>query len=323
MKSFIPIVVLFLVVAGCEIEESSRLGTGSIAVAAFDSTDAELTGGNIYLDNIERPETTPDTIRDVFVGRHQVRVKVSGFDPLQHDIDVYEDQVSNVTFILSPAQYGYLQVDSDPSGAGIVVDLNLTDQVTPYLFAEIEAGLHTISVYRDSYLTVPPALDSVLVPTEDTAFVDLNLQSGVTGNAIGNVAFDFTLPDDFDNSISLHDYRGYIVHLSFFFKDCQPCMDEFPAIERASRDYARYGVQIIGIDPMYFDDLEDVLGVRENLNISFKLVMDEGATTTQAYNIAFFPTNIVIAPSGEIVYIKVGGGLTYEELTGVFDQILN
>ncbi len=323
MKNLIITAVLLLIAAGCQIKQSSRPLTGSIAVAAYDSSGVELNGGRIYLDGVERPETTPDTLRDIDVGLHRVGVKVQGFDALEQDVDVSDAELSEAVFYLTPAQYGYLLVNSDPPGAGIVIGVRLSDKITPYLFTNIEAGLHTVSVFRDSFLTLPPALDSVFVPPEDTAFVDLTLQRGSVGSNVGNVSIDFTLPDDFGNVINLHDYRGYIVHLTFFFKDCQPCMDEFPTIEAAYRDYSQYGVQIIGIDPMYFDDQDDVRDVRENLNLSFKLVMDEGAETTRAYNVIYFPTNIVVAPSGEVFYLKVGGGLTYEELTAVFDRLLN
>ena len=314
-------VILFII--GCEIEEAALQTYGSMVVAAFDSSGTELSGGKIYLDNIEREETTPDTLHNIPPGLHQVRVKVLGFESKEEDILVEADEISESFFILTPAKYGFLRVTSDPPGANVVMNQTLTDSITPYLFSQIETGLHTVSLFLDGFLTLVPALDSVIVYPEDTVYSDFTLQEANIGSEIGNVAPDFTLPGDYGNLISLHDYRGYIVLLTFFFEDCPNCMEEFREIENVFKDYSQYGVQIIGIDPWYRDDLEAIRRVRENLNITFKLIYDEEASTVGMYSIRAYPTNIIISQSGEIVYKRVGGGLTYEILSELFDSLLN
>ena len=321
--SYLSVASLSLLLLSCEIEETALPSTGSIAVAAFDSSGTELSGGKIYLDNIEREETTPDTLHNIPPGTHQVRVKIRGFEHQEKAVSVEKDKISNAVFALTPAKYGFLQVASDPPGAIIVLDRALTDSITPYLFTRIEALLHTVSVFRDGYLTSAPALDSIAILPEDTSFVNFELQEADIGSEIGDIAPDFTFPDDYGNLISLHDYRGYIVHLTFFFEDCPNCMEEFSEIENVYEDYSQYGVQIIGIDPWYRDDLEAIRRIREDQNITFKLLYDEEASTVATYNIRAYPTNIVINPSGEIVYMRLGGGLTYEILSGWFNSILN
>lgn len=314
---------LILFFMGCEIDEITLQTYGSMVVAAFDSSGMELSGGKIYIDNIEREETTPDTLYNIPPGPHQVGVKVRGFELQEETVIVEEYQISEAIFVLTPVNFGFLQVDSDPPGAKIILDRVLTDSTTPYLFNRIEASLHTVSLFRDGYFTSAPALDSVTVPPEDTAFVNFGLQEAAIGNEIGEIAPDFTLPGDRGNLISLHNYRGYIVHLTFFFEDCRPCMEEFGEIERVYGDYSQYGVQIIGIDPWYRDDLEAIRRVRENLSLTFKLVLDEEASTIETYSIGAYPTNIVIDPSGRVVFKRIGGGLTYEILSEWFDSILN
>jgi len=315
-----PFLTIIISLAGCEIQESEQIPAGDIAVSAVDSTGNELTGGKIFLDAIETGQFTPDTLENIPVGGHLIKVKVHGYEAAQESIAVLENQLAEIEFTLAPAQFGFLKVISVPPGAGIILDLALLGWQNPLEFLEVETGLHTVSVFIDGYLTLEPSLDSVIVTPEDTAEVSFTLQPGENGGGLGDIAYDFTLDDDLGNAISLHNYRGYIVLLTFFYTECQPCMQEFPEINQLFLDYAQYGVQVLGIDPMYYDDVEDVIAMRENLNIGFKLLLDEGAVYNQMYDLIAYPTNIVVAPTGEIAARMYG--TTYEELAEIFDLIL-
>lgn len=315
-----PFLTIIISLAGCEIQESEQTPVGDIAVSAVDSTGNELTGGKIFLDAIETGQFTPDTLENIPVGGHLIKVKVHGYEAAQESIAVLENQLAEIEFTLAPAQFGFLKVISEPPGAGIILDLALLGWQNPMEFIEVEAGLHTVSVFIDGYFTLEPSLDSVNVTPEDTVEVSFTLQPGANGSGVGNIAYDFTLDDDFGNAISLHNYRGYIVLLTFFYTDCQPCMQEFPEINQLFLDYAQYGVQVLGIDPMYYDDVEDVIAMRENLNIGFRLLLDEGAVYNQMYDLIAYPTNIVVTPTGEIAARMFG--TTYDQLAEIVDGIL-
>jgi len=110
--------------------------------------------------------------------------------------------------------------------------------------------------------------------------------------------------------------------LTFFFSTCQPCLEEFPEIEEAYQAYSQYGVVILGIDPMYSDNIDDVHSVRTGLNLSFKLLLDYGAAFTQQYVLMVFPTNIIIEPGGEINTRFENQVISYEILSEIFDGIL-
>lgn len=314
-------VLLFLsaLLIGCEIIPKN-IPKGSIAVAASDTTGMELIGATIFLDGVERGETTPDTLENVPVGQHLVKVKARSFEADEKEVDVLENEIVPLQFALLPAQVGNLEVSSSPEGAWIVVDLEYTGETTAHVFTSIESGLRQISTFLDGYKTLAPELVSVIVDPEDTVSASFLLQPGTLGANVSNIAIDFTLEDDYDNLVSLHNYRGYVVLLTFFFKDCQPCMAEFPIIQDLFEDYTPYGVQVLGIDLMYLDDLEDVQNVRNSLGLSFKLLLDYGAVYTQQCGIIAYPTNIVVAPGGDIVARL--GSITYDELATIFDGIL-
>jgi peroxiredoxin len=293
---------------------------GSIFITAFDSTGTELMDGKIYLDGLEQSQKTPATLENIPIGNHQVKVKVHGFVEATDSVLVLEEQIAQVSFILTPAPFGLLQVFSNPPGANVVLDLGLMDTLTPSNIMQVDAGLHTISVFMNGYITLAPSLDSIVVTPEDTFSVTFDLEAGTLGSTVGTIAHDFTLPDDYGASVSLHDYRGYIVLLTFFFSTCQPCMAEFPIIDQAYLDYAQYGVQVIGLDPMYFDQLAQVQAVRENTGVHFKLCLDWGAIFNQMCNVIVYPTNIVVSPEGMIAARMYG--TDYEQLTQIFNQLL-
>lgn len=297
---------------------------GKISVSAFDTTDSEpieLIGGTIYLDDAIRNETMPTILNNIPIGQHGVRVKVAGYDAAEKDIEVVENMIAYATFYLERAETGLLEVTSTPAGAGIIIDLELQNETTPFSYDDIEVGNRNVSVFLDGYKTLVPAMQiPTVIDRETPVSVSFQLQQGNPGGSEGDIAFDFTLEDDYDNLISLHNYRGYIVLLTFFFRSCQGCMDEFPYIEAIYQDYSPYGVQVMGIDPMFFDNLEDVQFVRSELELTFRLLLDWGAVTTGQNGITQYPTNIVVGSGGNIVARLAN--ITYDNLADILDGLL-
>jgi len=316
------ILVMTVIIGGCSIIASEDETVGSISVTAFDESGAELFGGKIFLDGVERSETIPAILAGVATGIHAIRVKQAGYSEQFLNVTVIQNQMEMVSFTLPQAPPGLMSVESNPPGALILVDQESTGSVSPFFFTLMESGLREVSVFLDGYKTLSPSLISVIVDPPDTASVMFNLQAGTPGKDEGKIAYDFTLMDDFDNVISLHNYRGHIVMLTFFFSTCQPCLEEFPEIEEAYQAYSQYGVVILGIDPMYSDNIDDVHSVRTGLNLSFKLLLDYGAAFTQQYVLMVFPTNIIIEPGGEINTRFENQVISYEILSEIFDGIL-
>ena len=318
MSVLISILLLF---TGCEITESEVPPTGDIYVSSEDASGAVITGGQIYLDNILQGQTTPATFNGVGVGDHLIKVKKTGYYAEEATFTVYENELTDAALILELADFGQFEFTLDPPNAGIIIDRSLTvfSGTPPYA---LEIGPHTVSAFLDGYLTSAPALDSINVIDPDSVVsVTFNLTPGTIGNTEGSVAPDFTLDDIFDSSVSLHDYRGYVVLLTFFFLDCAPCMDEFPEINETFIEYLPYGVQVLGLDYMIQDSQEDLLNFRDDLGVQFPLLMDSSSVVGYGdYNVIPYPTNIIITPSGEI-HTRLGS-TTKEQLSEIFDDIL-
>ena len=62
-------------------------------------------------------------------------------------------------------------------------------------------------------------------------------------------AQDFTLPSlTGAESISLHDYRGEVVYLTFWASWCIPCRQEMPYLAKLWERHRGSGLQVIGIN---------------------------------------------------------------------------
>jgi peroxiredoxin len=317
-------ITVIILLSSCQIEGILEQPTGSIFVTAFDTTGSvpvEVTWGSIFLDGFPRPETVPDTLKNIPIGSHEVKVKANTYEADEMSVEVFNNKTADATFFLTPAGTGSLSVVSEPEGSAIIIDQELTGQVTPHLFEQVESGLRLVSTFQNGYRTLSQALVEVVVDTQGVANASFELQPGTLGHQEGNIAYDFTLEDDFGNDVSLHNYRGYVVIISFFFKDCPNCIAEFPEIEQIYQDYLPYGVQVLGIDPMFFDDLEDVQFVRNELGLSFKLLLDWGSQTATDYGVIAYPTNFVIAQGGDIAARLLS--VNYEMLAEILDGLLD
>ncbi len=313
-----------LLLAGCQIEEIEEGPVGHIAVSAFDTTrvtPVELLGGTIYLDGSLRSETAPDTLDGIPTGMHTVEVKVTGYELQSKQVEVYESEVAPASFNLIPAAVGLLEVTSEPSSALIIIDLEFSGATTPHQFDNIEVGHRDVTVFLDGYRTISPALmTATVIDLENPVSASFTLEPGTVGNQEGNIAIDFTLDDDFGNVISLHNYRGRVVLLSFFFKDCVACILEFPEIEAAFQDYQQHGFQVLGIDPMFFDEIEDVQEVRNDLGLTFNLLLDWQSIYANQNEVGLYPTNIIVDQSGEIAVRMLN--VTYEQLADILNDLL-
>ena len=308
-----------ILICGCAIEESDSPDTGYIYVSTESQTGEPLIGGRIYIDGVEQGVITPDTVANVLTGERILRVKVQGFTAAEETVAVVKNDITYKNYILEIADIGYLNPTFVPVNADLVLDQRLfvPNMVPPY---PIEVGWHSVSAFLNGYKTEAPVLDSIYVGPDQTVTLTKTLTAGTLGSTTGTIPPDFTLQDDYGNTISLHDYRGYIVMLSFYYSNCQPCMLEFPDINQAFLDYSDYSVQVMGINPMNPDELQDVQQVRQNLNLQFKLLLDYGYQVDLACGVTAFPTNIIIAPNGEIAARWLS--TNYEQLTDLFDTLI-
>ncbi len=136
-----------------------------------------------------------------------------------------------------------------------------------------------------------------------------------TSYKLGDIMYDFTFGSiQYDgttqyNSISELLKTKKAVFLNFWYKDCNPCKAEFPAIETAYRSYSD-DVAFVALSSK--DSVSTIADFKENYyqkDYDMSLTIDMGqdlAGTGNMLSISAYPTTVVVDRYGMIVYYDSG-----------------
>jgi peroxiredoxin len=134
-----------------------------------------------------------------------------------------------------------------------------------------------------------------------------------TGTAAGNVgpqvnskAPDFTLAGPASKNIDLYQVvkENKVTLVNFWGIWCPYCVREIPELVDFYRQYHQRGVEILGVD--VGDNPKDVAPFAKKNQMSFPILIDRANTVSELYQIAGFPTTMVIDGQGKIRDIIVG-----------------
>jgi peroxiredoxin len=121
---------------------------------------------------------------------------------------------------------------------------------------------------------------------------------------IGAQAPDFALRDLQGNEVRLSDYRGRTVLLTFWATWCGPCRLEMPTFEGRYQEFKDDGFTVLGLN--YDEPIEDVSVFRDELGLSFPLLLDPGGNVQQLYRIRGYPSSIFVDPQGVVRIVHIG-----------------
>ncbi len=140
------------------------------ALQKLPSGDALVTstpsGAAIVLDNTATGKVTPDTLKNLGLGSHSVKLTLSGYYDSTFTINIAQDQLTISATSLRRIPAGDIFISSTPVGATITLDNVLTGKITPDTLKNVMAGNHTVKLkhagYLDSSFSVT-VLDSQLI----------------------------------------------------------------------------------------------------------------------------------------------------------------
>jgi thioredoxin-dependent peroxiredoxin len=99
----------------------------------------------------------------------------------------------------------------------------------------------------------------------------------------GDVAPDFTLPDQDGNPVTLSDLRGQPVVLYFYPKSDPPgCTTQACGIRDHSADYASSGARVLGVSP---DTVTAQRNFADKYGLDFTLLADEKHEVAELYGV--------------------------------------
>ena len=118
----------------------------------------------------------------------------------------------------------------------------------------------------------------------------------------------FKLQDIKSNWISLADFRGKWVLLTFWASWCGPCQKEVPLLNKLAHDYsARLVVLALDVD----DKRENLERFIAGNTVSYKILI-AGKTDDEvgkSYNVRALPVNVIVNPDGKVSYVQKGFSL--------------
>jgi peroxiredoxin len=118
------------------------------------------------------------------------------------------------------------------------------------------------------------------------------------------IAPSFTLTSLDSKSVSLSDFKGQLVLLDFFYKDCYPCVKALPGLRALDEKYKSKGLKVVGIDPVdeKSDDIKHLISIS---GISYQILMDKKDVAKQ-YHVYSYPTTYLIDKNGTVIYSESG-----------------
>lgn len=127
----------------------------------------------------------------------------------------------------------------------------------------------------------------------------------VASPVAGRPAPDFTLQSDDGQTITLSDLRGQVVVLNFWATWCPPCRAEMPALEEVYQARREDGLVVLAVDQA--ESQSQVSAFREELALTFPLLLDPGYVVSDEYRIRLLPSTFFIDRAGVIRGVVYGG----------------
>jgi cytochrome c biogenesis protein CcmG, thiol:disulfide interchange protein DsbE len=167
--------------------------------------------------------------------------------------------------------------------------------------------LQTLVVLVVTAVVIGTAALAIERPWEGSGFTSVEV-AGAGGSApvrVGDAAPDFTAPSLAGGPISLSDYAGQPVWLTFGASWCADCRAEAPDLEATWNRYREQGLVILGV--FIQEDEATVRGYAERAGLTFPMVPDPMTQIAGRYRLMGVPTHYFITPDGRVQEIRLGG----------------
>ena len=135
---------------------------------------------------------------------------------------------------------------------------------------------------------------------------------------LGSLSPDFALVDLAGEQVKLSDFEGKPVVVNFWATWCAPCRVEMPALQARFEQHKSSGLRILAVD---FDEpREDVRDFRDELGLTFTILLDPGAKVQKLFRTRAYPTTFFIDRNG-VIQVQHFGAMTEKQLDANLGQI--
>lgn len=119
--------------------------------------------------------------------------------------------------------------------------------------------------------------------------------------------------------VSLKDYRGKPVILTFWATWCEPCKKEMPEIQAAYEKHKEEGLIVLAVN--FGETKEKAEAFVKQMGLTFPSLLDRRANIAERYGVVSLPVTFFIDRDGIIRERVVGGTLTKESISDLFLRI--
>lgn len=124
---------------------------------------------------------------------------------------------------------------------------------------------------------------------------------------VGAIPPEFSLFNLNGEQVSLSNFSGQPVVINFWATWCAPCRVEMPAIQSRFEKFKDQGLVVLAVD---FDEPSKIVSdFRDELGLTFEILLDPGAEVQQLYRNRAYPTTFFIDPNG-VIQVQHFGPMT-------------
>ncbi len=120
----------------------------------------------------------------------------------------------------------------------------------------------------------------------------------------GQSAPNFNVISMTGQTISMDNYRGYVLIVDFFATWCQPCRQSIPHLVEMNRTYGRQGLQILGLSVNEGGE-DAVKAFADEFRVNYPLAL-AGDSTTVDFGVRSVPVMYLIDKKGKVAEIYRG-----------------
>jgi peroxiredoxin len=121
---------------------------------------------------------------------------------------------------------------------------------------------------------------------------------------VGEPMPNFNLPDLHGEIFRLSEHRGEVLLINFWASWCAPCVEEMPSLERLHRALEAKGLRVVAVS--VDDDIATIRRFREEHDLSFLILHDEGASVSHTFETFKYPETYIIDREGRLLSKVVG-----------------
>ena len=109
-----------------------------------------------------------------------------------------------------------------------------------------------------------------------------------------------------DRTLTLEQFRGKPVLVTFWATTCPSCIEEMPHLIELYQELHPKGLELIGV-AMSYDSPDRVRAMAQQRQIPYPIVLDSKGHIARAFdNVQLTPTTVLISPDGGIVQYRLG-----------------